>query len=219
MLEIGCGTGDLLDAVRPSHGVGVDFADGMLDIARRRYPSLTFVQVPADEFDSNEIFDVIICSDLVNDLWDVQRVLERCRAVAGPRTRLILNFYSRLWEAPLRAAKALGLSRPLLDQNWLTVPDAANLLALSGYDIVRHWEGVLWPVPTPAIEPVCNRVLVKLWPFSLLALTHVVVARVAPAGGPRCERPLVSVVVPARNEAGNIERIFRGCPKWVEAQN
>ena len=213
VLEMGCGAGDLLAAVRPAYGVGVDFADGMLEIARRRHPGLNFVQAPADEFDARETFDVIICSDLVNDLWDVQRVLERCRAAAGPGTRFILNFYSRLWEAPLRAAKAAGLSRPLLEQNWLTVPDVANLLALSGYDVVRHWEEVLWPVPTPGIEPFCNRVLVKLWPFSLLALTHLVVARPAPVAREPRERPLVSVVVPARNEAGNIEQIFARVPE------
>jgi SAM-dependent methyltransferase len=211
VLEIGCGTGDLLAALRPAYGVGVDFSGGMLDIARERHRHLNFVHCAADEFEAGETFDFIVCSDFVNDLWDVQGVLERHRSAAHPGTRLMMNFYSRLWEAPLRAAKALGISRPLLDQNWLTVRDVTNLLALSSYEVVRHWEEILWPVPTPIIEPLCNRVLVKLWPLSSLALTHMVVARPAPAiEGDR--KPLVSVIVPARNEAGNIAQIFERVP-------
>jgi len=143
VLEIGCGTGDLLAALRPAYGVGVDFSGGMLDMARERHGHLNFVHCPADEFEAGETFDFIVCSDFINDLWDVQGVLDRYRSAAHPGTRLMMNFYSRLWEAPLRAAKAVGISRPLLDQNWLTVPDVTNLLALSNYEVVRHWEEIM----------------------------------------------------------------------------
>src|SRR5262250_3745436 len=43
VLELGCGTGDLLAALKPSFGVGVDFSAGMIDQARQAYPDLTFV--------------------------------------------------------------------------------------------------------------------------------------------------------------------------------
>ncbi|MFO3798035.1 MAG: class I SAM-dependent methyltransferase, partial [Anaerolineales bacterium] len=47
VLEIGCGTGDLLAALQPKHGVGVDFSAEMLQRARARYPWLDFVQADA----------------------------------------------------------------------------------------------------------------------------------------------------------------------------
>ena len=60
----------------------------------------------------DEKFDFIILSDLVNDLWDVQQIFERLAAVCTPQTRIIINFYSRLWELPLALARKLGASRP-----------------------------------------------------------------------------------------------------------
>lgn len=213
VLEVGCGRGDLLAALAPARGVGVDFSGEMIQRAKRRHPELTFVQQDAEEVRLDGTFDVIILSDLVNDLWDVQRVLEGLHPVCHPGTRIILNTYSRAWEFPLSMAERLDLARPVLRQNWLTVPDMENLLALAGFETLRRFQEVLLPLGVPVIAPICNRWLVKLWPFRHLALTNFLVAR--PGLSPRAGNPppRVSVIVPARNEAGNISEIFERVPK------
>ena len=215
VLDIGCGGGDLLAALEPSFGVGVDFSSGMLGLAARRHPALHFVQADAHELDLGETFDVVILSDLVNDLWDVERALERLRTVTTPRSRVILNFYSRLWEAPLDATRALGLARPLLEQNWLTVHDVKNLLELSDFEVTRTWDEILVPVPLGGLERPANRYLARIWPLDIAALTHFVVARPSPRAhaADAITQPLVSVIVPARNEAGNIPAIFARTPR------
>ena len=71
VLEIGCGVGDLLAAVKPSRGVGVDFSPKMISLARERHPELEFEVADAGEFHSRGPFDYILLSDLVNDLLDV----------------------------------------------------------------------------------------------------------------------------------------------------
>lgn len=53
-------------------------------------------------------FDVIVCSDLFNDLWHVQSVLEKMSIHCHLRTRLIINSYSRLREDPRHLGEALG---------------------------------------------------------------------------------------------------------------
>ena len=58
-----------------------------------------------------------------------------------------------------------------------------------------------------------NKCLVKLWPFSHLVLTNFIVARPAPHKESSVAPPVVSVVVPTRDEAGNIEEIFRCTPE------
>ncbi len=209
---MGCGTGDLLASVRPSFGVGVDFSARVLRKARERHPELTFVQADAHTPPLTERFDVIILSDLVNDLWDVERALKALAAVAGPHTRLILNFYSRAWEAPLLAAQAFGLATPLLPQNWLTEADIRNLLNLADWDVTRAWEEILLPVGIPLIESFANRYLARLWPLSWGALTHFVIARPVHAMT-SAQKPTVSVIVPTRNEAGNIADVFRRTPQ------
>jgi len=218
VLEVGCGTGDLLSALRPDNGVGADFSPGMLDVARARHPGLELVEADAHDLRLDRTFDFIIVSDLVNDLWDVQAVFTRLQPMCHSGTRIIINAHSQLWRLPLAAAQRMGAANPLLDQNWLTVDDISNLLRLTGFEVVRHWDEVLCPLPLPGVEPLANRVLVKSWPFRLLALTHMIVARPDPRGmPPRLEHPSVSVIVPARNEAGNIEEIFKRVPEMGRA--
>ncbi|HPX51304.1 MAG TPA: glycosyltransferase family 2 protein, partial [Deltaproteobacteria bacterium] len=152
-------------------------------------------------------------SDLVNDLWDVQAVLSGLDRLCSPRTRIVINTYSRVWELPLRLTQKLGLSTPLLAQNWLTVEDICNLLHLAGYEDIRHFNEILWPVKTPILAGFFNRHLVKIWPFSCLSLSNFIVARKRPEKDAGAEEPLVSVIVPARNEAGNIDEIFARAPE------
>ncbi len=208
VLEIGCGMGDLLAAVQPSYGVGVDFSPQMIARARRRHPQLEFHQLDAHDLSSlNGEFDVIIFSDTINDLWDVQRAFEQVKKFCAPHTRLILNFYSHLWQIPLSIAQRLNLAVPMMSQNWLTLEDADNLLRLAGFESVRAMREILLPLPLCGFA---NRYLVKLWPFHNFALANFVVARPAPQ---RAHNPSVSVVVPARNEAGNIRNIFERLPR------
>lgn len=213
VLEIGCGMGDLLAALQPSYGVGVDFSIERLRRARRRHPQLTYLAADAHELPLRQEFDVIILSDLLNDVWDVQRIFENLRPLCTPRTRIILNSYSRLWELPLAAAEKLGVAKPALFQNWLTVDDISNLLYLTDFEVIRCWPEILWPLRTPLLDAFCNRYLVKLWPFKALALTNFILARPRQARPAESPAPLVSVIVPARNEAGNIPQIFERLPE------
>ena len=212
ILEVGCGQGNLLASLHPSRGVGVDFSPEMVKCARIAYPELEFID--ADCHDLSGLtgpFDVIILSDLIDDLWDVQKAFEQISRLCQPRTRLIINSYSRVWELPLIIAAKLGLAKPRLAQNWLTVEDVTDLLNLSRFEVIRSWQEVLWPIRTPLIGRMCNKVLVRIWPFKLFAMTNFLIARPCPETPP--DKPLVSVIVPARNEAGNIADIFTRTPE------
>lgn len=213
VLELGSGTGDLLAALKPSVGTGIDLSAAAVSAARQRHPSLEFIEGPAEQLLAGRKYDVVILSDLVNDLWDVQAVLERVHAVCEPGTRVILNTHSQLWRLPLTVARRLGLAKPMLAQNWLTTDDLDNLLQLTGFETLRHWEEYLCPAPIPGIATLANRVLVKLWPFRLLALTNMIVARPRAGTVATNRNPTVSVIVPARNEAGNIAKIFERVPE------
>jgi SAM-dependent methyltransferase len=214
VLEIGCGQGDLLAAVQPAIGLGIDFSVEMLRRAVRRHPHLRFVQADAHALDlDGQIFDVIVLSDVINDLWDVQVALGQLVSVARPGTRVVLNFYSRVWEVPLDLTRSLGLSKPLLEQNWLTVEDTDNLLRLAGFEVTRRWDEILMPIRVGGLETIANRVLARLWPLDQAALTHFVVARPMPLPRSDVLEPRVSVIVPARNESGNIPAIFERTPE------
>lgn len=211
VLEIGCARGDLLAALKPALGVGVDFSEEMLRAAEQRHPDLRFVHADAHALNINHKFDVVILSDLFNDLWDVQTVLQQVAQLATPRSRIVINSYSRVWEPILRVAEWMDLAKPTLDQNWLTVEDIAGLLNLTDFEVIKQWPEIIWPLPTGFFSELCNRYLVKLWPFKYFALTNVLVARPRPQ--PESLEVAVSVIVPARNEAGNIAEIFARVPR------
>jgi SAM-dependent methyltransferase len=212
ILEIGCGRGNLLASLRPVRGVGIDFSPEMIKRARARHAALDALEwIEADAHDLSALrgpFDVIILSDLINDLWDVQGVFEQVRSLCDSHTRLILNFYSGLWHFPLSVAQRLNLAVPMLGQNWLTREDASNMLGLAAFDVIRQSQEILWPFPLGGFA---NKFLVRLWPFHEFALSNLIIARPRPETSN--EEPSVSIVVPARNESGNINAIFERTPK------
>ena len=204
VLELGSGVGDLLAGVKPKLGQGVDFSEKTNEIARERHPDLRFQTVAADEFQSEETFDYIIASDLVNDLPDVQATLTRARQFAHPESRLVVNFFNNLWRPLLSLATSLGLKAPTLQQNWLSKGDMRNLIDLAGWEVVKTDERILCPVWIPLVSHLLNRWIAPLPIVRHFCLTLFMVAR--PKSAVPAERHFTcSVVVPARNESGNIE--------------
>lgn len=216
VLEIGCGRGDLLAALEPAVGVGVDMTPQMIEQARTLHPDLEFHVADVHELDlPGRTFDFIILSDVINDLWDVQATLARLRPCCTPSTRLVFNFFSHLWQLPLSLAQSLGVATRTEPQNWLSREDLHNLLELSGFEALRSWEEIVVPLPLPGIGPLANRFLAKVAPFRWFAMTNFMVAR--PAAVPAGASPTVSVVVAARNEAGHIDELLERIPEMGAA--
>ena len=210
ILEIGCGMGDLVAALRRERGVGVDFSAEMVQRGRVHHPEIEFVQLDAHDLSSVEgPFDTIIFSDTVNDLWDVQDAFQQIQRLCLPSTRVLVNFYSGLWQIPLAAAQRFDLAAPMLPQNWLTPEDLRNMLSLAGFETVRSWHEILWPLPLGGFA---NKFLVRFWPFREFALSNFVLAR--PQARPIAQEASVSVIIPARNESGNIRSIFERTPQF-----
>ncbi len=213
VLEIGCGKGDLLAAVKPSKGVGVDQSGEMIRLAKEKHPQLQFHHSPGEEAQLEGTFNVIILSDLLNNVWDVQELLAHLRQYCDDSTRIVINAYSRLWQPFLNLVRKLRLAPPMLSQNWLTVDDLQNLLALEDFDVVQTSNEIISPVNIPLVSYVANRYLAKVFPFRIFSLTNVLVVRKKPSLDTLPEKPIVSVVVAARNEAGNIKNIFKRIPE------
>lgn len=214
ILEIGSGSGDLLASLNPSLGYGIDFSNRQIDVAQNKYLDLHFININAESLEYSliqEQFDYIILSDLVNDLWDVQDTLQKLSPFCHSRTRIIINYYSQLWQPVLSLAQITGLAKPNLKQNWLTREDLSNLVRLAGFEPVKNWSEILLPFPIPIIESFINKFLVKIWPFKLFAITNFMVSRIL--NTPSIKDYNVSVVVPAKNEAGNIRNILKRIPE------
>ena len=212
VLEIGCGSGDLLHALAPGRGVGMDLSPKMVERARARYPDLTFLAGDAEDLPLGETFDYVILSDLIGYLDDVQRAFEELRKVCHPATRVIITYFNYLWAPVLRLGGALGMKRPQPEQNWLTLGDIQNLLSLAGFQTIQKGFRILLPVRVPLLSLLCNRVLANLPLLRKLCLVELIISRPAPVPVPE-ESLSCSVIIPARNERGNIEGAVARTPK------
>ena len=211
VLEIGCGTGDLLHALRPRRGLGIDLSPRMVEIARRKYPDLEFSVGDVEVLDIEERFDYVLLSDLVGHLDDVWLAFRNLHRVCHPSTRIMVTYYNYLWEPVLRAAERLGLKAPQPLQNWLPPQDLTNLAVITGFEPVKLGFWLLCPIRVPLLTLVANRVLAHLPGLRRLDLIHYLVARPEPEPSP--PRPLTcTVVVPCRNEVGNIPETVARIP-------
>ena len=210
VLEIGCGDGGLLAQLPGRIATGVDLSAKHIERARKRVPQGRFFEQAGEALSIEGTFDYIIISETVNLAADVQRMFDEALKVAHPGTRLILNFYSALWSPILAAATALGVRGRTPPSNWLSLADIRNMLELAGWEPLEAQPRVLAPVNVPVLSSFMNRFLAPLLPW--FCLTCFCVARPRP---PRLrgKEYTVSVIVPARNESGNIEALVRRIPE------
>jgi SAM-dependent methyltransferase len=213
ILELGCGTGDLLANLEPSRGVGIDFSETLLETARARHPELEFRVADVHELtlESDETFDVILLSNLVGDLIDVQRVLAKLPAACHERTRIIITHYNYLWGPLVKLAEKLGIKPRQREQNWLEVEDLSNLLELVDIETVKNGRDILAPLPIPLVSELINDFIATLPGISRLNLNSMVVGRKRVAE--KRQDYKVSVIVACKDERGNIEELVRTTPK------
>src|SRR5271165_6360204 len=217
VLEIGCGAGELLARIRARSKTGIDLSEHQISRARSRVAEADFIVADGETLDMpGRLFDYIILSDAINLAADVQRLFERLQSVSHGETRLILNFHSNLWKPLVWLSTFVGLRRKQPECNWLTRDDVVGLLRLSDWELIRFESRLLLPIRIFGLETLVNRwVGPLLWP---LCLVNFAIARPTPRSA-QVKPGAVSVIIPARNEAGNIESAVTRTPdmgEWTE---
>ncbi|HLA45317.1 MAG TPA: glycosyltransferase [Aggregatilineales bacterium] len=217
VLELGCSTGDLLNALKPGYGVGVDISPKSIDIARSKYPHLNWIcadaeDLPYDEL-SDEPFDLILMVDLVGYLDDNQKLLRDLQRLMHSRSRIIISHWNWLWQPLLRIGENLRLKAPDggMRHNWLSSDTIINFLELSDYAVLQNLSHLLLPYHIPGVSSYINAFshtpLLKK-----LGLLKTVVARPLKSEH-EIKHVSVTVVIPTRNEVGNIMPAIERTPQ------
>ncbi len=216
VLEIGCGTGELLNELKGKDKVGIDFSPAMLQVAQNQFPQLKFHLMKAEEITLNKKFDVIILSNLIGFLEDVETVFNQLHKVSHSQTKIIITYYNFLWEPVLSLGERVGLKTPAPKQNWLSLSDINNLLYIAGFDVYRTSKRMLIPYYIPILSPFFNRILAKFPGFNYFCLNHFAFAKpLALTNKQEWEAKYsTTLVIPARNESGTIEDAIKRLPKF-----
>lgn len=212
VLVVGCGTGELLAALKPKRGVGIDISPRMIEEARKQYPEYEFHTMDAENIELGEQFDVVILADVIGYFEDIQKAFENIRTVCHHETRMMIMYYNIFWRFPLRIAEQLKLKMTQPIAAWLELEDIANLLHLSGFELIRKNFKILLPVYIPLVSFFCNYFLANMPLLWKLSLVEIVSARLQPSAE-RVERS-VTVLIPTKNERGNVVPALERLPKF-----
>ncbi|MBI1784627.1 glycosyltransferase [Candidatus Sumerlaeota bacterium] len=206
VLDIGCGNGRILGSLKVRRGVGIDYSAAAIELARLANPHLEFHRADAEgEISLNETFDYVLFNLAVGDFLDVWKAFRNVRKFCRPETRVIVTYYNFIWDPLIRASTKLGLRRAWPEQNWFSIQDIETMLALNGFEILHDGTRTLFPLPIPGISHLCNRFLAHLPLFRHFNLLTYCVAR--PMAGDLARTPeqkSVSIIIPTRNEKGNV---------------
>jgi ubiquinone/menaquinone biosynthesis C-methylase UbiE len=220
VLELGCGTGDLLAALEPSYGVGIDFGAKTLGRAKERHPDLDFVlgdvEDPATLAAIEGPFDYIVIADTIGMFEDIDGTLALVHQLCAPSTRIIISYYSHLWEPVLKLAEALGLRRKQPKINYIATTDFLNLMDLADFEVISGEQRQLLPQRWLGLGPLINRFIAPLPGIRKLCLRTYLVGR--PVRQFPDRKFSVSIVIPCRNERGNIESAVLRMPKFAAGQ-
>jgi SAM-dependent methyltransferase len=220
VLDVGCGTGRLLAALQPAFGVGIDLSSAMVEQARDSYPHLTFVQGdaenPASLAQIDGPFDYIVVSDTIGMFDDIEEALKGLHRFCTAETRLVIAYYSSYWEPFLKLATRMGRRMPQPQANLLSTTDFQNILKLSDFEPIRMEWRQLVPFGLFGLGRIANRFVAPLPVIRNFCLRAYVVGRSQRAR--EHSAPSVSVVVPCRNERGNIIRVVQETPQLAPEQ-
>lgn len=214
ILEVGCGNGTLLSRLIGNNKVGIDFSEEMIKEAKELFPDLEFYVQDAENIKLDKKFDVIILSGVIGYFDNLTEVFESLKKVCYPHTRILISYYNFLWEPFLKFGELLRLKKKSPKQSWLTKKDIENILYLSGYESFRTTNRFLLPINIPIISYIINRYVARLPVFNSLCVSRFINARPIFHQKEDNKEYSTTVVIPARNESGNIEDAIKRLPKF-----
>jgi SAM-dependent methyltransferase len=220
VLELGCGRGDLLAGLQPSYGVGVDFSARTIAGADALHPDLHFAlgdaEDPATLASIEGPFDYIVIADTIGMFEDIDGTLRLVNHLCSESTRIIISYYSHLWEPVLKLAEALHLRNRQPKINYIATADFLNLMDLADFEVIRQEQRQLLPLRWLGLGPFINRFVAPLPGIRQLCLRTYIVGR--PVRKFPDRKFSASILIPCRNEKGNVENAILRMPRFGSAQ-
>ena len=220
VLEAGCGEGELLASLPNARRMGIDYLPDTIERARVSHPDIRFevgdIAAAGSRLEpaAAGTWDAVVCDRLAHSVVDVKALFVGLKRQLAPGGRIYMTAFNYMWELPVRMAEMTGWKRPAPTSNWLSDSDYRNLFDIVGLEVVRYENRLLMPMDVPGVGTALNRYLVRAPGMQYVSLYRIYVLRdrtyIGTAAAPR--RASVSVIVPTRNEAGNVAAALARTP-------
>lgn len=216
VLEVGCGTGEILASTKPARGVGIDVSPEMIKLASQKYPQYQFISSSIEDFQSEEKFDYIILIDVLDHVFDIMDVFESIYKLCHPRTKIILTTINPWWEPILKIMEKLGAKMPEGPHNFIEKRNISKIIELLNFSSNYSGYLLLFPKYIPILSYLANTVGVRLWGLNKISSVQYMILQ--PSVMNQIDLQLgCSVIIPCHNEEGNIEEAIRRIPKMGKA--
>jgi hypothetical protein len=153
---------------------------------------------------------ILLNGNLNHDL-DIEATLASIKPRLNRLSRVIVVLYNPYFRGVFLLANALGLRRGPVPSTFVTREGIEALAKLSGYDVVQVRPAGYSPFRALGLGDVVNWAMPMIPLFRWLGFAAVVVLRPVIAGG---APPSLSIVIPCRNEKGNIEAAIQRLPAF-----
>jgi hypothetical protein len=163
------------------------------------------VAVPAE----GERRVVLINGNLNYDL-DIEATLTAVKPRLTRLSRLVVILYNPYFRGLFVLANRLGLRTGAIPTTFITRESMTALAKLSGYEVVQVKPAGYWPFEMLGLGDAINWLLPMVPLLRWLGFAAVVVLRPIAASTP----PTLSIVIPCRNEKGNIEAALQRLPEF-----
>lgn len=167
VLEVGCGTGDILTSLKPERGTGIDISGEMIKIAAEKHAAeknLKFFTSTAEEFQTDEKFDFIIMPDVIEHLENVETTIAALKKFCHEKTEIIISMINPLWEGPFMILEKLKLKMPEGPHNRISIGKLKSISKDCGFTVKNEGYRMIFPAAIPFLSDWLNGIFYKI-PF------------------------------------------------------
>ncbi len=158
------------------------------------------------------IYDYIVLQNIPGSTPDLQFYLKKIKKHTHSKTRIIVVYFNFIWKPILDLATKLRLRKKVNQEpNWFSPGDINGLFFLEGFEEIRSGKKLLLPLPSGVITKFINSFIGQLPVINKLCLITYQVYR--PGVIKQKTAYSVSIIIPTRNEEGNIKGIFQKIPQ------
>ncbi|MHC4991639.1 MAG: class I SAM-dependent methyltransferase, partial [Planctomycetota bacterium] len=186
VLDVGCGTGQILAHLEPESGVGIDASESMIEHAREAYATrreLRFEVHDAAAVDQLGQFDAVVSADLLEHVPDWRAVVAAIAQACTPGGRIVITTPSPRWAMPLWILETLRLKMPEGPHEFVPVRSIAAALEEDGCIIAHCGTHLLLPASLLGTGPRLSRVAERAPILRGLGVIQLVVADRARSAG------------------------------------
>jgi ubiquinone/menaquinone biosynthesis C-methylase UbiE len=175
VLEIGCGTGDLIADMEAKNAAGIDLSPEMIKIAQQKHPEIKFSAVTIEQYKTDIDFQYIFLADVIEHLEDIPSTMEALSRVASKNTRVIFTYANPLWEPLLMLLEKLSLKMPEGPHYRIPYHKFKKIFSQYGFETAERGWRLPFPAYIPYFSNIINNTLYKIPGIRSLCMLEYVV--------------------------------------------